>query len=152
MSEDNQVISDQFESEPTYKVNDEIQFGVIERFRDYGFFPVATYYTYKEMTGKVINIRDTSIDKLNYATVSKKPEIERSKYLITIKTKEGIKKYYHGRIVNVKPIQDAKQIVLNKISESINQTMSTLIDISEQISNLQENQLNTETEEVTIKL
>ena len=152
MSEANQSITDQFESEPAYKVNDEIQFGVIERFRDYGFYPVATYYTYKEMTGKVISIRDTSIDKLNYATVKKKPEIERSKYLITIKTKEGIKKYYHCRIVNVKPIQETIQTTLNKISESINQTMSTLIDISEQISNLKKNQLSTETEEVVIKL
>jgi uncharacterized protein YcnI len=138
--------------ELTYKLNDEIQFGVIERFRDYSFFPVATKYTYTEVTGKVINIRDIEIDKLEYKTVYKNPELERSRYLITIKTNEGIKKYYDCRIVNVRPAVDTKTKTLNAISKSTKQITSTSIDVNEQLSSLKQEQLDLETEEVIIQL
>jgi len=87
--------------EPPFKVGDQISYIHITRTRDYSYFPVATQYEGTRVTGTVRAIRNTKQDILNIKTVSKTPEIERSQYLITVKTPKGIRTDYHGRMIEI---------------------------------------------------
>lgn len=89
------------ESPLPFKVGDQISYIHITRDRDYGFFPVVTSYKGTRVTGTVRAIRDTQEDKLDYKTVSKTPEIERSQYLITVKTAKGIRTDYNGKMIEI---------------------------------------------------
>lgn len=93
-----------------YNVGDEISYIHINRHRDYNFYPVMTQYQGTRITGIVRAIRDLEVDKLNYKTVSKTPEIERSQYLITVKTVKGIRKDYDGRMVDIQIINKKEQV------------------------------------------
>lgn len=96
------------------KQNDTIHCYKITRTREYNTFPATTTYTAREIIGKVIKIRDTEDDKLTYKTVMKNPEIERSRYLISIKTDKGIIKAYDGTLILTKILtseEDYEEII-----------------------------------------
>jgi hypothetical protein len=84
------------------EVGDIVSFLYVERNRDYNFFPVVTHYSTTEITGIITHIRDIEEDKLDYKTIRKTPEIERSQYIVTVKKPNGLGKYYNGRMVNVR--------------------------------------------------
>ena len=84
------------------KEGDKISFQYVTRDRDYSFYPVTVSYEIEDIAGKITHIRNLDEDKLAISTVRKNPEIERSKYVITVKNhSRGIGKYYHGRMINV---------------------------------------------------
>lgn len=95
------------------KENDIIHCYKVIRKRTYNTFPATTTYKTQEIIGKVIKIRDTEEDKLTYKTVMKNPEIERSRYLISIKTATGIIKSYDGALILTKILE--RQIKLDDI-------------------------------------
>lgn len=83
------------------KVGDFIKAQKITRTRDYCNFPVNTQYSAENFEGRIIKIRDLSKDELNIKTVEREPFYERSRYLITIKTKSGLSNAYHGCLINI---------------------------------------------------
>lgn len=85
--------------------NDIIHCYKVIRQRTYDTFPATTTYKTQEIIGKVINIRDTQEDKLSYKTVYKNPEIERSRYIISIRTANGIIKSYDGVLILIKILE-----------------------------------------------
>jgi hypothetical protein len=82
-----------------------VKFQYIDRVRDYSVFPTATSYDIDTYEGTVVDVRDISIDKLSRETVARHPEVERSRYLVTIQLSDNkIKSFYDGRVVNIKKI------------------------------------------------
>lgn len=102
-----------------FKKGDYVSCYKIRRTRDYGFFPCSTKYEADLVEGHVVSVRDTNVDKLAYKTVMRTPEIERSQYLVTFKTADGIVKSYDGCLVLVKVISRAENYddVMDKLRE-----------------------------------
>lgn len=89
-----------------FKVGDRISYIHITRARINESFPAKTIYLETKVTGVVKAIRDIFEDKLSANTVYNNPDIERSRYLITVRTENRIRKDYLGSMVNVKRIKD----------------------------------------------
>lgn len=83
------------------KVGDRIKALKIKRTRNYNSFPVDTQYTAENFEGTIIKIRDLTKEQLFMRTVERDPLHERSRYLITIKTKHGLSNAYHGCLINI---------------------------------------------------
>lgn len=82
-----------------------VKFQYVDRSRDYGTFPVNTKYEISDYEGTILEVRDTEVQKLDINTVLRKPEVERSRFLMVIQLQDNkIKSFYDGRIVNVQKI------------------------------------------------
>jgi hypothetical protein len=82
-----------------------VKFQYVERNRDFSVYPVSTAYAVETYEGTVIEVRDTETQRLNRKTVRSKPEVERSRFLLTVQLPDNkIKSFYDGRIINVKKV------------------------------------------------
>ena len=82
-----------------------VKFQYVDRNRDNTFYPVFTSYKIDEYEGTILEVRDLSVDKLEYKTVVRNPAVERSQYLLTVQLPDNkIKSFYDGRIINVQKI------------------------------------------------
>ena len=82
-----------------------VKFQYVDRNRDYGTYPVNIQYQIGDYEGTVLEVRDTEVQKLEYNSVKRKPEVERSRYLMVVQLSDKkIKSFYDGRIINVQKI------------------------------------------------
>ena len=100
--------------------NNKVKFQYIERVRDYGSFPANTSYDVSTYEGTVLEMRDTQDIKLAYKTVIKSPEIERSRFLLTVKLSDNkIKSFYDGRVINLEEIKEVPKSFLKRALDKI---------------------------------
>ena len=83
-----------------------VKFQYVDRTQDFTHWPSShTNYKIDEYEGTVIAVRDTEETALTLKTVVRKPEVERSRFLLTIQLPDNkIKSFYDGRIINVQKI------------------------------------------------
>ena len=75
------------------------------RNRNYDVFPCTTSYEVEAYEGNVLEVRDTEIQRLDISTIRRKPEVERSRFLMVVQLPDNkIKSFYDGRIINVQKI------------------------------------------------
>ena len=98
-----------------------VKFQYIERIRDFAFFPANTSYDVATYEGTILEMRDTQETKLAYKTVSTHPEIERSRYLLTVKLNDNkIKSFYDGRVIN---LEEVKEVPKNFLKRTLDKLM-----------------------------
>ena len=98
-----------------------VKFQYVERIRDFAFFPANTVYDVSEYEGTILEMRDTQETKLAYKTVSTHPEIERSRYLLTVKLNDNkIKSFYDGRVIN---LEEVKEVPKNFLKRTLDKLM-----------------------------
>jgi hypothetical protein len=100
-----QTIQEKIEMIAQLTAGNKVKFQYIDRKRSYNSWPVDTSYEIDSYAGEVIEIRDTETQRLLAETVSRRPEIERSRFLIKVKLDNSqIKSFYSGRVVNIEKI------------------------------------------------
>lgn len=88
------------------KPNSQVKFQYVDRVVNQNVFPAETLYEAKEYVGKVLQVRDTETEGLKWSTVRTHPQVERSRYLITVQLPDNkIKSFYSGRILNLQQIK-----------------------------------------------
>jgi hypothetical protein len=89
----------------TLTAGNKVKFQYVDRKQSYTSWPVDTSYEIDSYAGEIIEVRDTEAQRLAIETVSRHPEIERSRFLIKVKLDNNqIKSFYSGRVVNVEKI------------------------------------------------
>lgn len=82
-----------------------VKFQYVDRSRDYATFPVNTQYEISDYEGTILEVRDTEVQRLDISTIRRKPEVERSRFLMVVQLPDNkIKSFYDGRIINVQKI------------------------------------------------
>jgi len=85
------------------------------RNRDYNTFPAITSYEVEAYEGNVLEIRDIVSKTLDKNTVYRKPEIERSQFLMVVQTSDNkIKSFYDGRIINLEEVKEVPKSFLKR--------------------------------------
>lgn len=80
-----------------------VTFQCVDRVVDKSVVPPQTNYALKSYVGTVVGVRDTTQDKVKHETVKSHPDVERSRYLVTVKMPDNkIRNFYSGKIVNLK--------------------------------------------------
>ncbi len=115
------------------KVGDHIKALKLKRSRNYNTFPVDTQYTAENFEGKIIKIRDLSEDQLSIQTIERDPLNDRSRYLITIKTKNGLSSAYLGCLVEIEKIEKLEEH--KKISAQSLEDDNRIKMLNDQIAN-----------------
>jgi hypothetical protein len=97
-----------------------VKFQYVERIRDFAFFPANTVYDVSEYEGTILEMRDTQENQLEYKTVMKHPEIERSRFLITVKLSDNkIKSFYDGRVINLQEVKEVPKGFLKRTLDKL---------------------------------
>lgn len=82
-----------------------VKFQYVDRNIDFNVYPAATSYQIDEYEGTVLDVRDTEANKIGYHTIMRNPDVERSRFLLTVQMPDNkIKSFYDGRIINVQKI------------------------------------------------
>jgi len=90
------------------------------RNRDYNTFPATTSYEVEAYEGNVIEVRDIVKNALDRETVFRKPEIERSQFLLVVQTADNkIKSFYDGRIINLEEIKPVPKSFLKRTLDKL---------------------------------
>lgn len=111
--EKNQVIAN-------LTANNKIRFQYIDRVRTYDNFPAHTNYIAESYEGVLLEVRDTTENVVSTATVYRKPEIERSRYLLTVKLNDNkIKSFYSGRVINLEEVKEVPKSFLKRTLDKI---------------------------------
>ena len=97
-----------------------VKFQYIDRKRDYAVYPVNTSYEIENYEGTILEVRDLNTQKLEYKTVSRKPEIERSRFLLTVQMPDNkIKSFYDGRVINIQEIKPVPKNFLKRTLDKL---------------------------------
>jgi hypothetical protein len=100
-----QTFQEKIEMIAQLTAGNKVKFQYVDRSRDYATFPVNTQYEISDYEGTVLEVRDTEIQRLGIETVRRKPEIERSRFLMVVQLPDNkIKSFYDGRVINVQKI------------------------------------------------
>ena len=93
---------------------------VKNRNRDYNTFPAITSYEIEAYEGNVIEVRDIISKTLDSRTVYRKPEVERSQFLLVVQTTDNkIKSFYDGRIINLEEIKPVPKSFLKRTLDKL---------------------------------
>lgn len=84
-----------------FQVGDTISYLEIVRSLCFEYYPIEVSYTAIPVRGKVIKIRDLEVDKLSIDTIARTPDIERSRYLVTVLLGNKMRSTYHGCMVEL---------------------------------------------------
>ena len=97
-----------------------IKFQYVDRSRDYGTYPVTTSYDIENYEGTVLEVRDTTANKLDYKTVVRKPEVERSRFLMVVQLPDNkIKSFYDGRVINIQEVKEVPKSFLKRTLDKL---------------------------------
>jgi hypothetical protein len=92
-----------------------IKFQYVDRNRDYSMYPVTVSYNIDQYEGTVLEVRDLTVKQLDRNTVARKPEIERSRYLLTVQLNDNkIQSFYDGRVINIEEIKEVPKSFLKR--------------------------------------
>lgn len=84
------------------RVGDVLDFQYVEKLPFDPEFPRETKYVMKQYSGEVLEVRDTRERPVDWETVWRHPNVERSRFLFTIRTEDRqIKCFYDGRMCHV---------------------------------------------------
>ena len=90
------------------------------RNRNYDVFPCTTSYEVEAYEGNVLEVRDIVAQKLDKETVYRRPEIERSQFLLVVQTPDNkIKSFYDGRIINLEEIKAVPKSFLRRTLDKL---------------------------------
>ena len=90
------------------------------RNRNYDTFPCTTSYEVEAYEGNVLEVRDIVTQKLDKETVYRRPEIERSQFLLVVQTPDNkIKSFYDGRIINLEEIKPVPKSFLRRTLDKL---------------------------------
>jgi hypothetical protein len=90
------------------------------RNRNYDTFPCTTSYEVEAYEGNVLEVRDIVTQKLDKETVYRRPEIERSQFLLVVQTPDNkIKSFYDGRIINLEEIKAVPKSFLRRTLDKL---------------------------------
>ena len=97
-----------------------VRFQYVDRNRDYSVYPVTVSYTIDEYEGTILEVRDLTVQRLSRETVARKPEIERSQFLLTVQLPDNkIKSFYDGRVINLQEIKPVPKSFLKRALDKI---------------------------------
>jgi hypothetical protein len=100
-----QTFQEKIEMIAQLTAGNQVKFQYVDRVRDHEFYPVLTSYKIDEYEGTILDVRNIEVNKLEYNTIIRNPEVERSQYLLTVQLPDNkIKSFYDGRIINVQKI------------------------------------------------
>jgi len=92
-----------------------VKFQYIDRKVDYTQLPAHTLYNIDQYEGTVLEVRNLLENCLNYKTVCRKPEVERSQFLLTVQTSDNkIKSFYDGRVINLEEVKEVPKSFLKR--------------------------------------
>jgi hypothetical protein len=92
-----------------------VKFQYVDRSRNVDTYPPTTQYNVENYEGVVIEVRDTEVSKLEYRTVLRKPEVERSRFLMVVQLPDNkIKSFYDGRIINIQEVKEVPKSFLKR--------------------------------------
>jgi hypothetical protein len=90
------------------------------RNRNYDTFPCTTSYEVEAYEGNVLEVRDIVTQKLEKETVYRRPEVERSQFLLVVQTPDNkIKSFYDGRIINLEEIKPVPKSFLRRTLDKL---------------------------------
>lgn len=97
-----------------------IKFQYVDRVRNATVYPASIEYNVDVYEGTVIDVRDTEQLKLEYRTVMRNPNVERSRYLMVIQLPDNkIKSFYDGRIVNIEEVKPVPRSFLKRVLDKL---------------------------------
>ena len=97
-----------------------VKFQYVDRNRDYNVYPVTVSYTIDEYEGTILEVRDLTVQKLSSQTVSRKPEVERSQFLLTVQLPDNkIKSFYDGRVINLEQVKPVPKNFLKRTIDKL---------------------------------
>ena len=97
-----------------------VKFQYVDRNRDYNVYPVTVSYTIDEYEGTILEVRDLTVQKLSRQTVSRKPEVERSQFLLTVQLPDNkIKSFYDGRVINLEQVKPVPKNFLKRTIDKL---------------------------------
>jgi hypothetical protein len=97
-----------------------IKFQYVDRNRDYNMYPVTVTYKIDEYEGTILEVRDLTVNQLDHRTVARKPEIERSQYLLTVQLPDNkIKSFYDGRVINIQEVKEVPKSFLKRTLDKL---------------------------------
>ena len=100
-----QTFQEKIEMIAQLNAGNKVKFQYVDRSRDYATFPVNTQYEISDYEGTILEVRDTEVQRLDISTIRRKPEVERSRFLMVVQLPDNkIKSFYDGRIINVQKI------------------------------------------------
>ncbi len=97
-----------------------VKFQYIDRVRKYDNFPAHTNYAVESYEGTLLEVRDTAENVVSTTTVYRKPEIERSRFLLTVKLNDNkIKSFYDGRVINIEEVKEVPKSFLKRTLDKL---------------------------------
>lgn len=112
--EKNQVIAN-------LTAGNKIKFQYVDRKDDRTHLPAHVTYEIKNYEGTLLEIRDLFDNRLAWKTLVKNPEVERSRFLLTVQgTDNKIKSFYDGRVIN---LQEVKEVPKNFLKRTLDKIM-----------------------------
>lgn len=90
------------------------------RNRNYDVFPCTTSYEVEAYEGNVLEVRDIVAKQLDKETVYRRPDIERSQFLLVVQMPDNkIKSFYDGRILNIEEVKPVSKTFLKKVIDKL---------------------------------
>ena len=97
-----------------------VKFQYVERLTDWNRFPAHTVYDITAYEGTVLEVRDTEAVTVNPITVNRKPALERSRFLVTVKLNDNkIKSFYDGRVINLQEVKEVPKGFLKRTLDKL---------------------------------
>ena len=97
-----------------------IKFQYVDRKNDRTHLPAHVTYEIKNYEGTLLEIRDLFNNRLEWKTLVKSPEVERSRYLLTVQgTDNKIKSFYDGRVINLQEVKEVPKGFLKRTLDKL---------------------------------
>jgi hypothetical protein len=97
-----------------------VKFQYVERKQDFNFYPANTSYEVEAYEGVVLESRNLDERPLDRQTVVRKPQIERSKFLLTVQLPDNkIKSFYDGRIINLQEVKEVPKSFVKRALDKL---------------------------------
>jgi len=115
-----QTFQEKIEMIAQLTAGNKVKFQYVDRNRDYSKYPVTVSYEIDEYEGTVLEVRDLTVQRLSRETVARKPEIERSQFLLTVQLSDNkIKSFYDGRVINIQEIKPVPKSFLRRTLDKL---------------------------------
>ena len=97
-----------------------IKFQYVERDLNADVLPLRVSYGVKNYTGKILEVRDTEQKMIDRECLFRRPDVERSRFLITVQLSDNkIKSFYDGRVINLEEIKEVPKSFLKRTLDKL---------------------------------
>lgn len=97
-----------------------IKFQYVDRKNDRTQLPAHVTYEIKNYEGTLLEVRDLFDNRLAWETIVKHPEVERSRFLLTVQGSDNkIKSFYDGRVINLEEVKPVPKSFLKRTLDKL---------------------------------